>query len=796
MPKSHVFYYEKESNDRYLVLVDDGDHWLYYDGDSLQIAKQPNDSSICIDVEDEFISLKDSRPDGDRLLVNGEPLRYRKIRHLQDRSTIVWPGYGELLYRLEETVHCSVPVESIDETLTQSQETNCIGDDDIGVDFEGSATMPREPSGGSFPQLQTQPDQYSREDSLYGDTQPLDRTPRKESAGRKESPPHKSPCMLKSPPQKEQVFHYTESPVTSPKRGDESQSTSQKLADIEKTLLASVDNRVEDTKVDSDAETEVSDEVQEEVQGPESMENSVMNHSLESTSGDQFMERNQSIVPSKNGVHDTSLSNNERGVSEKSLDPSSTLDPEPPTDTLPLPSEENVENEGTTMNHSSRGSEEELPHEKNRAAEPPNTQGESAVLSTALGASEKFSGCMITKGEVSVETQMESSINDVKEPHSGGEERGPGPTSASSTSAPAAGQICTTSLSVRGDGTRACASTIILAPQDEDGAPDSEPRDTARENEDPALNRLSRVFDDSSSMVQTQARVCHAKTLDSSSPSGSTVAPDTPVNKVASLPECSNASIGTQKDAAETKRRTPLTRKRSAPVSDLRSSNRSARKAKAPKFSGEDIIRIASTGVKLSTQHKRIIKKLGGELIENLDSIYRANYLIAGDDATSIRRTPKVLIAMNCGIPLLHLDWLVSCGTTGKFVSPTKKHMLLNDKKAEEEFDFCMKDSMERWVFRDKRGEKLLTGWFVYVCKNLFSDTKVPDSNTFELIISSAGGVFCDRFTKDECDRTLVITRTENYKLPRDIKSAVQEGAQVRTYHWLFNAMLRQEHDL
>jgi hypothetical protein len=191
-----------------------------------------------------------------------------------------------------------------------------------------------------------------------------------------------------------------------------------------------------------------------------------------------------------------------------------------------------------------------------------------------------------------------------------------------------------------------------------------------------------------------------------------------------------------------------------------------------------------------------MLKKINGILLENVDQAHSATHVLVTDGSTSIRRTPKLMIAL-CRTPnIITSDWLLHSANVGKALE-TDKFLVLDDEKAEKMYNFSLRKTIDRIRSNINNGNLLLDGWSVYVCKGV-AGHKSPPEKEFRLIVEAAGGKWLDslKASNTSATKTIIITSDPEPKKQistKDVTTALKSGALKKTTTWLFHSTMTQE---
>jgi hypothetical protein len=193
-----------------------------------------------------------------------------------------------------------------------------------------------------------------------------------------------------------------------------------------------------------------------------------------------------------------------------------------------------------------------------------------------------------------------------------------------------------------------------------------------------------------------------------------------------------------------------------------------------------------------------MIQSLGATLIEKIDEAASVTHVICSDGKTSIRRTPKLMIALCRTANVVNLDWLVKSAQQRKAL-PSDDFLILGDKQAEKQYAFSMRHTLNTVTSRLRTNELLLESWSVYICTGV-ADNKAPPAKELKLMVEAAGGTYLSSPTcrGTDYDKLLIITSDPETKrqVTKGVVNAVAMGATKQTTSWLFTAMMTQEINL
>ena len=195
-----------------------------------------------------------------------------------------------------------------------------------------------------------------------------------------------------------------------------------------------------------------------------------------------------------------------------------------------------------------------------------------------------------------------------------------------------------------------------------------------------------------------------------------------------------------------------------------------------------------------------MVKNLGAVLIDKIADAHLATHVIAYDDKTPMRRTPKLMIALSSKTKnIVRLQWLLESHAANELL-PCDDFLAL-DKVAEKKYIFSMKKTLsiiESRIVNDT--PLLLEGWSVFVCKGV-AGNRAPDANELRIMVEAAGGSWLSSWTKKGLDfsKLLIITSDPEESKQVSVKAvcgALENGAAKRTTSWLFDTLMKQELDL
>ena len=197
-----------------------------------------------------------------------------------------------------------------------------------------------------------------------------------------------------------------------------------------------------------------------------------------------------------------------------------------------------------------------------------------------------------------------------------------------------------------------------------------------------------------------------------------------------------------------------------------------------------------------------MLASIGGELLEHIEDAATATHVIAGDDETSLRRTPKLMIGICRTSKVVHMNWLIQSAKAREAL-PCNDFLLLNDKEAEAKYDFKMRASLQRGDKLRSKNRFLLSGYGVYVCSGV-AGNKAPPEEELKLIVDAAGGKWLSSIAprgaiRDmDASKIIIVTKEKPDKKriksaeEQDVDKAVKLGARTCHAQWLFQCIIRQ----
>ena len=165
--------------------------------------------------------------------------------------------------------------------------------------------------------------------------------------------------------------------------------------------------------------------------------------------------------------------------------------------------------------------------------------------------------------------------------------------------------------------------------------------------------------------------------------------------------------------------------------------NRSAKKLRITKKAADIVQKdkfgklqpiIMCTGLK-SSQIKKMVTSLKGVYIERIDELNNLEFDVLVSD--SIKRTVKLIIAINKSIPVVTMEWIKDSTKCNYFIDPI--NYIISDPENEKSYNFNLKECITK-VRNETR--LLLTGMEFYLFQSI-----MPQPKEFAPMILSAGGL-------------------------------------------------------
>jgi hypothetical protein len=204
-----------------------------------------------------------------------------------------------------------------------------------------------------------------------------------------------------------------------------------------------------------------------------------------------------------------------------------------------------------------------------------------------------------------------------------------------------------------------------------------------------------------------------------------------------------------------------------------------------------------------------MITRIGGILLERIEDAASATHIIAGDDKISLRRTPKLMVALCKTSNIVGLQWLLK-SAKAKRALPSKAYLLLDDAGAEKQYRFSMRETLIQADGMRANGKALLTGYSVHVCSGVAGkdtkNNKTPRLGEFKLIVEAAGASWMSSLpepskTGVDCSKIILISS----KIAKEAKTqlskngapdAIKHGATTISTEELFHRLMTQSLDV
>ena len=191
------------------------------------------------------------------------------------------------------------------------------------------------------------------------------------------------------------------------------------------------------------------------------------------------------------------------------------------------------------------------------------------------------------------------------------------------------------------------------------------------------------------------------------------------------------------------------------------------------------------------------IAAIGGKVLESTAQAVEATHVIASDGVESIRRTPKLMIALCKTSNIVSIAWLDDSARKRKALS-TSDYLVLGDVEAERKYHFNMRQTLQNGDSLRQVGETILNGRNVFVCKGV-AGKRSPPEDELRLMIDAAGGIWirdASRLNRFRGEEALIITSdppAEGQLTSKGVANAVRKGIRHYSTSWLFNCLLSQE---
>jgi len=195
-----------------------------------------------------------------------------------------------------------------------------------------------------------------------------------------------------------------------------------------------------------------------------------------------------------------------------------------------------------------------------------------------------------------------------------------------------------------------------------------------------------------------------------------------------------------------------------------------------------------------------MIKQIGGEFLNDVSDAHRATHIIASDGSQSIKRTPKLMIAICKGAKVVNLDWLIR-SARAKEPLPSEEFLILNDLEAEAKYGFLMRETLNTAKRLSESNKGFLDGLSLHVCEGV-AGNGAPSKKEMKLIIEAAGGHWISNLDtiqgKERPEEIIIISSVDPKEAKRQLKrisvaAAQRRGALCKTTAWLFRSVMMQQ---
>eukprot|EP00546_Thalassionema_frauenfeldii_P005804 CAMPEP_0178909908 /NCGR_PEP_ID=MMETSP0786-20121207/8798_1 /TAXON_ID=186022 /ORGANISM="Thalassionema frauenfeldii, Strain CCMP 1798" /LENGTH=916 /DNA_ID=CAMNT_0020582091 /DNA_START=1639 /DNA_END=4389 /DNA_ORIENTATION=+ len=184
----------------------------------------------------------------------------------------------------------------------------------------------------------------------------------------------------------------------------------------------------------------------------------------------------------------------------------------------------------------------------------------------------------------------------------------------------------------------------------------------------------------------------------------------------------------------------------------------------------------------------QMVGDLGAELIDKVEEAHSATHVVVGE---TLRRTPKLMIALCVTSNIVTIDWLLNSHRSNQ-VLPSSQYLCLKDKRAEKRYNFSMKRSLYNGVCNRENGG-LLNGWSVIVADGV-AGLRAPPKKELDLILQAAGATVVEA---DEVQSSAI--RNKSLVITSDPPTLGQVtfvnriGFRTATASWLFDCIMHQK---
>ena len=157
---------------------------------------------------------------------------------------------------------------------------------------------------------------------------------------------------------------------------------------------------------------------------------------------------------------------------------------------------------------------------------------------------------------------------------------------------------------------------------------------------------------------------------------------------------------------------------------------------------------------------------------------------------------------------IVRLDWLLDSAKHRRAL-PCKGYLILDDREAEEQYNFSMRKTIERGNEVRSQGKTLLEGFSVHLCVgvagNKSKTNKTPPIKEFKLIISSTGASWISSLpdsgkgnNNEDFSNIIIVSskiarEADKQLAVKRIAEAVARGARTLTTEDFFRGIMNQK---
>lgn len=184
----------------------------------------------------------------------------------------------------------------------------------------------------------------------------------------------------------------------------------------------------------------------------------------------------------------------------------------------------------------------------------------------------------------------------------------------------------------------------------------------------------------------------------------------------------------------------------------------------------------------------QMVGDLGAELIDTIDEAHSATHVVIGE---TLRRTPKLMIALCVTSNIVTIDWLLNSHRSNQ-VLPSSQYLCLKDKRAEKRYNFSMKRTLNNGVCNRENGG-LLNGWSVIVADGV-AGLRAPPKNELDLILQAAGATVVEADeVQSSAMRNKSLVITSDPPTLEQVTFVNRIGLRTATASWLFDCIMHQK---